>query len=110
LDAEKVKKAVIVCADVIEHLVNPLPLLHTIKNWLVDAPVAIISTPDRVLNRGVHHLGPPDNPKHVREWEVDEFRCFLEATGFEAWVGLTRDNTKSNAFRTIIAVLRRRET
>jgi predicted TPR repeat methyltransferase len=110
LNPDEAKHAIIVCADVIEHLVDPLPLLGTLHTWLADAPIAILSTPDRVLNRGVHHLGPPDNPKHVREWQLEEFRSFLESNGFDVWLGLTRENTKTNLYHTIIAVLRRRES
>jgi SAM-dependent methyltransferase len=100
--------AVIVCADVVEHLVDPAPLMRTIARWLRHCPVAVLSTPDRALNRGESDLGPPANPKHVREWQIDEFKSLLLSQGLQAWVGLTRENTKTNLYRTIVAVVTRR--
>jgi SAM-dependent methyltransferase len=105
IPADRLTSAVIVCADVIEHLVDPLPLLNSLNSWLMRCPLAVLSTPDRVLNRGEAHLGPPPNPKHVREWKIEEFKAFLSSFGFKSWVGLTRDNTKSNIYRTIVAFI-----
>ncbi len=64
LETDLVRQAVVVCADVIEHLVNPLPLLRNLRLLLDQAPVAVLSTPDRELLHGTAHLGPPPNPYH----------------------------------------------
>lgn len=71
------KQSVVVCADVIEHLIDPMPLLKTIRNMLKEAPYAVISTPGRLRVYGYDHDGPPANPCHVREWTMDEFRLLL---------------------------------
>lgn len=66
-------KSLIVCADVIEHMVNPGVLLNNLRRTLLmtGSRFLIISTPDREkLN---NPSGPPSNPAHVREWTMDEF-------------------------------------
>jgi hypothetical protein len=72
----------IICSDVIEHIINPQNLLNYISQF--DFKYLIISTPDRAILRdkfATHGLknwyGPPLNPCHVREWEHDEFFKFL---------------------------------
>ena len=67
----------LICADVIEHLADPLELIETINagRWRH----CVISTPERDLARGVNDLGPPKNPRHVREWNTGEFVRFLRA-------------------------------
>lgn len=65
---------VIVCADVIEHLVHPLDLLSSLRAALDDGACAVVlSTPDRLATRGPADLGPPANRAHVREWSFAEF-------------------------------------
>lgn len=68
---------VIVCADVIEHLMNPEPLLIAMREWLRTASCAVLSTPERVLCYGRAHNGPPPNPAHVREWTRVELVMLL---------------------------------
>ncbi len=79
IDPDIVSSAVIVCADVIEHLVNPELLLKHLHQLLEHAPVALLTTPDRDAKYGEIHLGPPDNSHHVREWNLDELVTFVEA-------------------------------
>jgi beta-1,4-mannosyl-glycoprotein beta-1,4-N-acetylglucosaminyltransferase len=71
----------IICSDVIEHIVNPDELLEFINS--IDFKYLVISTPDRTLqNRWVPPQrwdGPPQNPCHVREWTFDEFHNYLES-------------------------------
>jgi hypothetical protein len=71
---------VVVCSDVLEHLVDPRPAMRLIC-WLFDhgAACAVLSTPARDKRAGAEHLGPPFNPSHVREWTQDEFRAFVES-------------------------------
>ncbi len=72
------KADLVICADVIEHVLDPDSLLCFIaaicKRYLV------ISTPDRSLlypNESDLWLGPPENPHHVREWTYDEFAWYI---------------------------------
>lgn len=78
LDTEVIARSVVVCSDVLEHLVDPRPAMRLIC-WLLDqgAACAVLSTPARDKRAGADHLGPPFNPSHVREWTQTEFRAFV---------------------------------
>lgn len=69
------KPELMICSDVIEHVVNPDELLARIVAY---APKRlIISTPERdQLCLGTHD-GPPKNIHHVREWNFAEFDAYL---------------------------------
>jgi SAM-dependent methyltransferase len=68
---------VLICADVIEHILDPDELLGFIKR---SAPkVLFISTPDRNLMPTSDHNGPPHNWCHVREWAWEEFYYYMAA-------------------------------
>ena len=87
------RDSIIVCADTIEHLVQPDYLLATIMSGLVCAKFALISTPDRERVYGYDQDGPPGNPHHVREWTLNEMTALLESHGLRiAWAGWTRSN------------------
>ena len=106
LDPEWLRGAVVVCADVIEHLRRPERLLRKIQSALNFADAALLSTPERDLTRGPDDCGPPSNPCHVREWTSAEFADLLGAEGFEDVVmGLTRSNDSATDERTILARL-----
>lgn len=106
LDDSRLKQALIICSDVIEHLVNPISLLNLLELWMKTAPVAVVSTPERDLARGYHDFGPPYNPLHVREWNRAEFSKLLRAAGLrEIFSGLTLSNTASADKSTILSVL-----
>lgn len=93
---------VIVCADVIEHLKDPRPLLAGIK--ASGAEAAVLSTPERDLTYGEAHNGPPPNPCHIREWNLEEFGTFLRGEGFHvAHLGLTRGDDAGLGDKTILA-------
>ena len=70
---------IIICADVIEHLVDPDLLINFLKN--IDFKYIVISTPERdaiqKYQRGHTWMGPPNNPTHVREWSFEEFKHYL---------------------------------
>lgn len=76
-DTDKYPKAtdLIICADVIEHLVNPDELLNLIGK--IDFRFLFISTPERSMVRGWYDYGPPDNTCHVREWNAKEFKRYV---------------------------------
>lgn len=104
---DDVADALIVCSDVIEHLVRPELLLRKLQRAFARGAVgALVSTPERELTWGPLHVGPPPNPHHVREWSIDEFAALLESEGFEHGdVGLTRNNNQHNELKNILAVL-----
>lgn len=71
----------IICADVIEHLVNPDELLDFIKRC--QPKEVVISTPNRDNLQEWSWAGPPRNTCHVREWSASEFRHYITESGFE---------------------------
>lgn len=71
----------IICADVIEHLVNPDPCLTFIRRHLASDGLLFISTPERDVLRGSQCMDSPHS-MHVREWNREEFKAFLESRGF----------------------------
>lgn len=69
---------VIVCSDVIEHLVDPDKLLDYIKG--IKYKYLVLSTPDRDLvysPSAKGYSGPPANEAHVREWNYNEFGNYI---------------------------------
>lgn len=101
------RDAVVVCADVIEHLVDPRPLLATMRELLQHAAVAVLTTPDRARTYGALHYGPPSNPAHVREWTLDELAALCKASGLDVLnATYTRSNDASPAMATSLLVLR----
>jgi SAM-dependent methyltransferase len=71
----------VICADVIEHVEDPVALLHHIIRQMSARTRLLISTPDRLRFDRPNLLGPPGNPRHVREWTRDEFELLLESVG-----------------------------
>ena len=73
----------IICSDVVEHLLEPDDLLAFINQ--IDFKHLVLSTPERntiqKLQRSfgwdVKTDGPPHNLMHVREWSYDELREYL---------------------------------
>jgi SAM-dependent methyltransferase len=69
----------IICVDVVEHLVDP----DTLLNWIsrMKFKHLLISTPDRdclVKFYGKKSdSGPPEGEAHVREWNFDEFERYV---------------------------------
>lgn len=98
--------ALVVCADVIEHLRRPEHLIH----GLVDlrergARCVLLSTPERDLERGIGHVGPSPNTAHVREWNRFELGELLRREGLVwQWLGLSRTNTDRRNWHTTLAV------
>lgn len=72
---------VILCADVLEHLLDPDPCLAFIRDHLTPDGVAIFSTPERDGLRGRDCLSSP-KAEHVREWSREEFARYLVGGGF----------------------------
>ena len=88
--------AVIICSDVVEHLLTPEVLLRSLGELSRVAAYVLLSTPDRARARGLLNLGPPTNKAHVREWTADEFGRFLLDCGFSESVTLGYPSTTTN--------------
>jgi hypothetical protein len=73
---EALSADLIICADVIEHVADPHALLRSIMA-IRDWRYLVISTPERDVKRGWYHFGPPPNPHHYREWNMEEFGAIL---------------------------------
>lgn len=70
----------IICADVIEHLVSPEACLRFIKHHLAPTGRLLLSTPERDLLRG-SSIDHSPHPMHVREWNQQEFSTFITSRG-----------------------------
>ncbi|HIF00367.1 MAG: class I SAM-dependent methyltransferase [Fuerstiella sp.] len=70
-----------ICADVIEHLGSPEVLLRHLLKLSSPQTLLILSTPDRdrLVGRQAKH---PSIPEHLREWNIREFREFVELSGW----------------------------
>ncbi|MDH4051220.1 MAG: glycosyltransferase family 29 protein, partial [Rubrivivax sp.] len=103
-------RSVVICSDVIEHLVDPAALLALLKELLRTAAAVVLSTPDRARTHGVAHLGPAPNRAHTREWTSDELGALLRHAGFDVeLLTHTRSEDVSAKLATILAVLVNRE-
>jgi SAM-dependent methyltransferase len=71
----------VICSDVVEHLLDPDPCVGFVRAHLTPDGLALFSTPDRDHLRGPDNLESP-HPEHVREWSGPEFRAYLESRGF----------------------------
>lgn len=94
VDTATFENAVVICADVIEHLPTPDALIESLRSASGVARVVLVSTPDRMrVYKGLDHAGPPGNPYHVREWSQVEFETWLTAEKLPvAWSGWTISN------------------
>lgn len=74
--------AIVICADVIEHIKDPHKLPRQLSDISHICPFLLISTPDRDKYRGKNHNGPSPNTAHIREWLFDEFYRLLRIYNF----------------------------
>jgi hypothetical protein len=68
----------VVCADVIEHVLDPDELVEFIH--AMNPRYVIFSTPERDLvysPEDHRRFGPPRNFGHLREWNFQEFRKYI---------------------------------
>ncbi len=75
-DNSKLDYEIIICADVIEHVLRPDYLMERLLNTK-NLEKIVISTPERELVYEGEHSGPPKNNTHIREWNFEEFRSFI---------------------------------
>jgi SAM-dependent methyltransferase len=100
--------SVVVCSDVIEHLLTPERLITKLRAAVEQASAILLSTPERELWHGVRSEGPPRNRHHVREWSIREFGHLLATSGFpHVSIGLTRSNDRTEEPFTIEALMTR---
>jgi 2-polyprenyl-3-methyl-5-hydroxy-6-metoxy-1,4-benzoquinol methylase len=72
----------VICADVIEHLLDPDPALGLLARYCHEGSMVLLSTPDRARLRGRGCM-VSEKPEHVREWAAPEFRRYLVSRGWE---------------------------
>ena len=72
----------VLCADVIEHLLDPDPCLLMMREHLQPQGLLVLSTPDRDVLRGRNCMASPKRD-HVREWNRTEFAEFVVSRGFD---------------------------
>jgi SAM-dependent methyltransferase len=72
----------VICADVIEHLLDPDVLLNYVRDRCHAGSYVLLSTPERDLVRGVANTRSP-KAEHVREWNRSEFAAYLRSRGYE---------------------------
>jgi 2-polyprenyl-3-methyl-5-hydroxy-6-metoxy-1,4-benzoquinol methylase len=70
----------ILFADVVEHLIDPIPAMEMIRRVLAPDGLAWISTPERARRRG-RACKRSEKPEHVREWARGEFVRFVKSCG-----------------------------
>ena len=106
LHKESLTGAMIVCSDVIEHLVHPERLVAALRSALRYAGGLVLSTPDRNRVRGKGHMGPPQNPAHAREWTAEELVGWVSSEGLKVnWWGWQRSNDQSDFEGTTVLVI-----
>lgn len=87
--------SIVICADVIEHLIKPDALLETLRNAAQTAAYVLVSTPDRMRVYRRDQSGPPGNPYHVREWTLNELEAWFHDEKLPIrWSGWTVSNDK----------------
>lgn len=65
----------IICSDAIEHIPEPTSFINEINK--IKFKKIVFSTPDKLSMYGGEHFGPPSNPSHVREWDMNEIYNYL---------------------------------
>jgi SAM-dependent methyltransferase len=76
-----IKGGLVICSDVIEHLLNPDILLGYLKGKVSKEGYILLSTPERDVLRGKDCTNSP-NKFHIREWNFEEMENYLLFRGF----------------------------
>ncbi len=72
----------VICADVVEHVVAPDRLLRYLARVAAPGAWAVISTPERDALRGADCMQSP-KAEHIREWNRSEFARYLVSRGLQ---------------------------
>ncbi len=94
------KSDIVICADVIEHVLHPNNLIEYILK--MDPKYVVISTPDRDTLAAWGRLqGPPYNVHHIREWSIGEFSKYMSR-----WFNIiSSENVPQSGYEYILMVL-----
>ena len=94
LTPEQLRGSVVVCANVIEHLLSPELLLENLRDILPSIEALVISTPNRDTTSGPEDFGPPADPSRVARVERRGVR------GAARGVGIRRTASSRSRVRT----------
>lgn len=75
------KYDVVICVDVIEHIIDPDKLINFIIDVSHNDSYIVLSTPERDILRGKNCIRS-DKPDHIREWNKKEFFEYITHSGF----------------------------
>jgi 2-polyprenyl-3-methyl-5-hydroxy-6-metoxy-1,4-benzoquinol methylase len=100
------KYDIVICSDVIEHLIDPDVLLNHLKQLCHKNTFILFSTPERDILRGKDCMGS-DKPEHVREWNSEEFAAYLKSRGFNIIVHKLSPFTKFSFNKEIFSIIKK---
>jgi hypothetical protein len=108
LNEDILKRAIIVCANVIDRTADPARLMRRLKDWLDYAPVCVFTSTDRELNPGDMDHVCSSSPTG---WNLGELKCLLDDEGLNVeFIGWTADDNFRYEKKTIVAVIRGNRT
>lgn len=111
LSSAQLAGSVVICSDVIGHLVDPRPLVRELDRIRKLAAAVLISTPDRDRVRAANYSGAPADQSHARDWNADEFGEFLTASDLSpTFLGFTTSNHTGRQKDMILAIVEGRDT
>jgi SAM-dependent methyltransferase len=104
--------AVVVCADVIEHLQQPERLIRDLARIARECAYVLISAPDRLRAPGLMNEDRLRMPAHTKGWTAVEFAQFLLNLGFpkDFLLGYTLNNSVGFSKNTILVIAGREAT
>lgn len=99
------KKSIVICSNVIEHLLAPEKILKDLSNISLKSLFLLISTPDRVKARGPESCGPLENTCHARKWSMDELQRLFKKYKFNDFlIGYTNNSDVHQWKNTILVI------
>lgn len=102
---EELADAVVICADVVEHLRDPRPFLAQLALIAERCRFMLLSTPARDRARGAGDLGPPANPAHCQEWTLAEFVLLARSCGLKVPLHGYTWNTDHHGWKTTLVAI-----
>jgi predicted TPR repeat methyltransferase len=97
------KQDIVICADVVEHLLDPSQCIQFAHSILQPQGLAIFSTPERDILRGFE-CTTSGHSCHVREWNSNEFRRLLHYFGFNVITQCNYPVKKKNLLDKVISL------
>lgn len=104
VDEDILKRAIIVCTDMLERLASPAYLLENLKDWLDCASICIVTCADMDL---MSDAGSQEDSAYPRaRWSRKELERVLRSEGFNLeFIGLTASDTLAYEKKTVLAVI-----